>query len=207
MIVGMPFGTQLAVGLSVARANAASCARAAGVSGYAFTFGAMGSARTNFYKDAFARQADIHRETAARVLHKAPEEITADERSMAKMVNFGLAYGMSDFGLASRANISTYASMWWPKLTGCATCRCVNPGMIVAACVSAWPTSSSAVWPSQPSKARFPMAAATKMAIRMTRRAIGCLRCRLSVDVPEAGQLISAYALGVVVVSCVQKCP
>ena len=56
-------------------------------------------------KDAFARQADIHRETAARVLHKEPVEITADERSMAKMVNFGLAYGMSDFGLASRANI------------------------------------------------------------------------------------------------------
>ena len=56
-------------------------------------------------KDAFARGADIHRETAARVLHKAPEDITKDERSMAKMVNFGLAYGMSDFGLASRANI------------------------------------------------------------------------------------------------------
>jgi DNA polymerase-1 len=56
-------------------------------------------------KDAFERKADIHRETAARVLHKPPEEITADERSMAKMVNFGLAYGMSDFGLASRANI------------------------------------------------------------------------------------------------------
>ncbi len=56
-------------------------------------------------KDAFGRQADIHRETAARVLHKAPEEITKDERSMAKMVNFGLAYGMSDFGLATRANI------------------------------------------------------------------------------------------------------
>ncbi len=56
-------------------------------------------------KDAFARQADIHRETAARVLHKDPDEITKDERSMAKMVNFGLAYGMSDFGLASRANI------------------------------------------------------------------------------------------------------
>ena len=57
-------------------------------------------------KDAFARQADIHRETAARVLHKDPADITKDERSMAKMVNFGLAYGMSDFGLASRANIS-----------------------------------------------------------------------------------------------------
>jgi len=57
-------------------------------------------------RDAFARGADIHRETAARVLHKAPEEVTHDERSMAKMVNFGLAYGMSDFGLSSRAGIS-----------------------------------------------------------------------------------------------------
>ena len=57
-------------------------------------------------KDAFARQADIHRETAARVLDKPPEAITADERSMAKMVNFGLAYGMSDFGLSTRAGIS-----------------------------------------------------------------------------------------------------
>ncbi|HZC32837.1 MAG TPA: DNA polymerase I, partial [Candidatus Bathyarchaeia archaeon] len=56
-------------------------------------------------RDAFARNADIHRETAARVLHKAPEDVTPAERSMAKMVNFGLAYGMSDFGLASRANI------------------------------------------------------------------------------------------------------
>ncbi|MFL5679316.1 MAG: DNA polymerase, partial [Chloroflexota bacterium] len=56
-------------------------------------------------KDAFARQADIHRETAARVLHKDAADITHAERSMAKMVNFGLAYGMSDFGLASRANI------------------------------------------------------------------------------------------------------
>ena len=56
-------------------------------------------------RDAFARGADIHRETAARVLHKAPEEVNAAERSMAKMVNFGIAYGMSDFGLSSRANI------------------------------------------------------------------------------------------------------
>jgi DNA polymerase-1 len=57
-------------------------------------------------RDAFEREADIHRETAARVLRKPAEEITADERSMAKMVNFGLAYGMSDFGLSSRAGIS-----------------------------------------------------------------------------------------------------
>jgi DNA polymerase-1 len=57
-------------------------------------------------KSAFERKADIHRETAATVLHKAPEDVTADERSMAKMVNFGLAYGMSDFGLSTRAGIS-----------------------------------------------------------------------------------------------------
>ena len=57
-------------------------------------------------RDAFARQSDIHRETAARVLHKAPGDVNADERSMAKMVNFGLAYGMSDFGLSTRAGIS-----------------------------------------------------------------------------------------------------
>ena len=55
--------------------------------------------------EAFARGADIHRETAARVLHKEPADVTADERSMAKMVNFGIAYGMSDFGLSTRANI------------------------------------------------------------------------------------------------------
>ena len=57
-------------------------------------------------RDAFARGADIHRETAARVLHKDAADVTHDERSMAKMVNFGLAYGMSDYGLSSRAGIS-----------------------------------------------------------------------------------------------------
>ncbi|MEA2674634.1 MAG: polymerase [Chloroflexota bacterium] len=57
-------------------------------------------------KSAFERKVDIHRETAATVLKKPAAEITADERSMAKMVNFGLAYGMSDFGLSSRAGIS-----------------------------------------------------------------------------------------------------
>ena len=56
-------------------------------------------------RDAFARQADLHRETAARVLHKDPADVTSGERSMAKMVNFGIAYGLSDFGLSERANI------------------------------------------------------------------------------------------------------
>ena len=56
-------------------------------------------------RSAFARGADLHRETAALVLHKAPAEVTLGERSMAKMVNFGIAYGLSDFGLSERANI------------------------------------------------------------------------------------------------------
>ncbi len=54
---------------------------------------------------AFAEGLDIHRDSAARVLRKDPADVTADERSMAKMVNFGIAYGMSDYGLATRAGI------------------------------------------------------------------------------------------------------
>jgi DNA polymerase-1 len=56
-------------------------------------------------REAFAQHADIHRQTAARVLRKEPAAVTPAERSMAKMVNFGLAYGMSDYGLATRAGI------------------------------------------------------------------------------------------------------
>ncbi|MGH2463266.1 MAG: DNA polymerase I, partial [Candidatus Limnocylindria bacterium] len=56
-------------------------------------------------KAAFADGEDIHRSTAARVLGIAPEEVTAEQRSIAKMVNFGVAYGMSDFGLAERLHI------------------------------------------------------------------------------------------------------
>ena len=54
---------------------------------------------------AFAAHEDIHRSTAARVLKIAPEAVTREQRSMAKMVNFGVAYGMSDFGLADRLHI------------------------------------------------------------------------------------------------------
>jgi DNA polymerase-1 len=57
-------------------------------------------------REAFAEGADIHRRTAALVLHKAEADVTKDERSMAKMVNFGIAYGMSDYGLSTRASIS-----------------------------------------------------------------------------------------------------
>lgn len=59
---------------------------------------------------AFAAGEDIHRATAARVLGKPATDVDADERAMAKMVNFGIAYGMGDFGLATRAGISRDAA-------------------------------------------------------------------------------------------------
>ena len=55
--------------------------------------------------DAFARGEDIHRATAAEVFGRRPEEVTADERRMAKVINFGLIYGMSAFGLAQNLGI------------------------------------------------------------------------------------------------------
>jgi DNA polymerase I len=54
----------------------------------------------------FAAHADIHRAAAARVLGIDPEAVTHAQRSMAKMVNYGIAYGMSDFGLSDRLKIS-----------------------------------------------------------------------------------------------------
>ena len=55
--------------------------------------------------DAFANDLDIHTATAARVGGKAAEEVTADERRRAKMINFGLLYGMEAYGLAQRLEI------------------------------------------------------------------------------------------------------
>ena len=59
---------------------------------------------------AFAAGEDIHRATASRVLGKPLEQVDDGERAMAKMVNFGIAYGMGDFGLATRAGISREAA-------------------------------------------------------------------------------------------------
>jgi DNA polymerase-1 len=56
-------------------------------------------------RDAFARGEDIHAATAAEVLGKNPAELTKDERSIAKMVNFGIIYGISAFGLSENLEI------------------------------------------------------------------------------------------------------
>ncbi|MEY4388751.1 MAG: polymerase [Chloroflexota bacterium] len=66
--------------------------------------------RDPFLIAAFAAGEDIHRATAARVLDKQPAAVDEGERAMAKMVNFGIAYGMGDFGLATRAGISREAA-------------------------------------------------------------------------------------------------
>ena len=56
--------------------------------------------------ESFRRSEDIHRRTAAQVYGVAPEAVTPDMRRVAKMVNFGVVYGLSDFGLARGAGMS-----------------------------------------------------------------------------------------------------
>src|SRR3989441_2635833 len=51
-------------------------------------------------REAFARGDDIHTATAVEVLGKDPSELTSGDRSIAKMINFGIVYGISAFGLS-----------------------------------------------------------------------------------------------------------
>ncbi|MHB1144976.1 MAG: DNA polymerase I [Thiobacillus sp.] len=59
---------------------------------------------------AFAEDRDIHTATAAEVFGVALEEVSSDQRRMAKVINFGLIYGMSAFGLASQLNLDRAAA-------------------------------------------------------------------------------------------------
>ena len=56
-------------------------------------------------REAFARGEDIHAATAAEVLGRPQAELTKDERNIAKMVNFGIIYGISAFGLSENLEI------------------------------------------------------------------------------------------------------
>lgn len=56
--------------------------------------------------DAFKKNLDIHAATAANVFSVALEDVTSEMRRQAKMVNFGIIYGISAFGLAQRLGIS-----------------------------------------------------------------------------------------------------
>ncbi len=57
-------------------------------------------------RESFARGEDIHTTTAAEVLGKDPATLTKDERNIAKMVNFGIIYGISSYGLSENLEIA-----------------------------------------------------------------------------------------------------
>src|SRR5690606_14279 len=57
--------------------------------------------------EAFTQGLDIHESTAARIFGVEPGEVTIEQRSKAKMVSYGLAYGMEAYGLGQRLNIPT----------------------------------------------------------------------------------------------------
>ncbi|HEY0278445.1 MAG TPA: DNA polymerase I, partial [Solirubrobacterales bacterium] len=56
-------------------------------------------------KDVFHAGEDVHSATAAEVFEIPPDEVDVGQRSKAKMVNFGIVYGLTGFGLADRLNI------------------------------------------------------------------------------------------------------
>jgi DNA polymerase-1 len=55
--------------------------------------------------EAFTSGQDIHNATASRIFAVSPADVTIAQRSKAKMVSYGLAYGMESYGLAQRLNI------------------------------------------------------------------------------------------------------
>jgi len=57
--------------------------------------------------EAFTSGQDIHNQTAARIFGVDPDQVTTEQRSKAKMVSYGLAYGMEAYGLGQRLNIDT----------------------------------------------------------------------------------------------------
>jgi DNA polymerase I len=73
--------------------------------------------------EAFREGRDIHQATAAEVFGMALDQVTAEQRRYAKMINFGLIYGMSAFGLASRLGIERseaqrYVQLYFERYPG-----------------------------------------------------------------------------------------
>ena len=75
--------------------------------------------------DAFAKGEDVHRATAAEIFGIAPAEVGPDQRRAAKVINFGLIYGMSAFGLArelglERGAAAAYMERYFARYPGVA---------------------------------------------------------------------------------------
>ncbi len=73
--------------------------------------------------NAFSEDRDIHQATAAEVFGIPLDQVSADQRRSAKAINFGLIYGMSAFGLASRLGISRteaqhYVDLYFQRYPG-----------------------------------------------------------------------------------------
>lgn len=75
--------------------------------------------------EAFAQGRDIHRATAAEVFGVSIDQVTGDQRRMAKVINFGLIYGMSAFGLAQNLGVgrtvaANYIEQYFARYPGVA---------------------------------------------------------------------------------------
>ncbi|MCX7174770.1 MAG: DNA polymerase I [Proteobacteria bacterium] len=75
--------------------------------------------------DAFAKGEDVHRATAAEIFGITPPEVGPDQRRAAKVINFGLIYGMSAFGLArelglERGAAAAYMERYFARYPGVA---------------------------------------------------------------------------------------
>ncbi len=75
---------------------------------------------------AFANGEDVHRRTASEVFNVAPDDVTSEQRRYAKVINFGLIYGMGVFGLASNLGIERdaaklYIDRYFARYPGVAT--------------------------------------------------------------------------------------
>ena len=75
------------------------------------------------FLDAFRSGEDIHQRTAAEVFGVPPASVTPEHRRIAKAINFGLAFGQSDFGLAQvlripRAQARTYIQSYFARYAG-----------------------------------------------------------------------------------------
>jgi len=72
---------------------------------------------------AFAEDRDVHQATAAEIFAVEPAAVSADQRRAAKVINFGLIYGMSAFGLATRLGLersaaSAYVERYFERYPG-----------------------------------------------------------------------------------------